>query len=67
MSTNLRDPKDGYIKEPATKDFVVRKARIIALSKAQGTEAFIGQATNNLYSQAWKSLDDSSPELYCIT
>jgi hypothetical protein len=27
----------GYVEEPAVKDFVARKARIIALSKAQGT------------------------------
>jgi hypothetical protein len=26
----------GYIEEPAAKDFVVRKARTIALSKTQG-------------------------------
>jgi hypothetical protein len=28
----------GYIEEPAVKDFVVRKARTIALSKVQGTQ-----------------------------
>ncbi len=44
------NPKEGYIEEPAAKDFVVRKACIIALSKAQGREAVIGQATINLYS-----------------
>jgi hypothetical protein len=27
----------GYIEKPAAKDFVARKARTIALSKAQGT------------------------------
>jgi hypothetical protein len=27
----------GYVEEPAAKDFVARKACIIALSKAQGT------------------------------
>ncbi len=27
----------GYIEDPAAKDFVVRKANTIALSKAQGT------------------------------
>jgi hypothetical protein len=36
----------GYVEDPAAKDFVVRKARTIALSKAQG--AVIGQATINL-------------------
>ncbi len=29
--------------------------------------AVIGQATINLYSQVWKSLEDSLPKLYCIT
>jgi hypothetical protein len=58
LSTNL--------KEPAEKDFVAKKARTIALSKAQGThwntikgkerlgnrpEAAIGQATINHHSQ----------------
>jgi hypothetical protein len=28
----------GYIEEPAGKDFVARKARTIALSKVQGTQ-----------------------------
>jgi hypothetical protein len=28
----------GYIEDPAAKDFVVRKACTIALSKAQGTQ-----------------------------
>jgi hypothetical protein len=27
----------GYVEDPATKDFVARKARTIALSEAQGT------------------------------
>jgi hypothetical protein len=27
----------GYVEDPATKDFVSRKARTVALSKAQGT------------------------------
>jgi hypothetical protein len=27
----------GYVEEPAAKDFVARKARTIALSKVQGT------------------------------
>jgi hypothetical protein len=31
----------GYIEEPAAKDFVARKARTIALSKAQGTQQSI--------------------------
>jgi hypothetical protein len=28
----------GYVEDPAVKDFLVRKARTIALSKAQGTQ-----------------------------
>ncbi len=54
----------GYVQDPATKDFVVRKARTIALSKAQGS---CHKTSNNQpYSQIWKSLGDSIPELYCI-
>jgi hypothetical protein len=34
MSTNLRNPKEGYVEEPAAKDFVARKAHTIALNKA---------------------------------
>jgi hypothetical protein len=67
MSRNLRNPEEGYVEEPPAKDFVVRKACIIALSKVQGTEAVIEQATINLYSRVWKSLEDSLPEQYCVT
>jgi hypothetical protein len=28
----------GYVEDPAAKDFIARKARTIALSKAQGTQ-----------------------------
>jgi hypothetical protein len=71
----------GYIEELTAKDFVARKACTIALSKAQEThwnmikckerlgnclEGVIGQATINLDSQVWKSLEDSLPELYCV-
>jgi hypothetical protein len=71
----------GNIEEPASKDFVGRNARTVALSKAQGThwsmirckehlancpEAVLGQATINFSSQIWKSLENSLPELYCI-
>ncbi len=49
----------GYVEEPAAKDLVVRKARTIALSKAK-------EPNNQPYSQVWKSLGDSLPELYCI-
>jgi hypothetical protein len=73
--------RQGYVEEPAAKHFIARKACTIALSKAQGThwnvikckehlgnhpEAVIGQATINLDSQVWKSLEDSLPDLYCI-
>ncbi len=49
----------GYIEDPAAKDFLARKARTIALSKAQGTQ----QST--LFTSL-KSLGDSIPELYCL-
>jgi hypothetical protein len=54
----------GYVEDPAAKDFVARKARTIALSKAQGR----GHKTinNQPYLQVWKSLGDSIPELYCV-
>ena len=71
----------GYIEEPAVKDFVARKVCTIKLNKVQGTnwnvikcqerlgshsEAVIRQATINLDSRLWKSLGDSLPTLYCI-
>ncbi len=71
----------GYTEKPTAKDFVARKACAIALGKAQGThwnrikckeclrncpEAVIGQATINIYSLVWKSLEDSLPKLYCM-
>jgi hypothetical protein len=74
MSTSL--------KEPAAKVFVARKAHTIALrenlrnptehdqvQRALGNhpETVIGQATINLYSQVWKSPEDSLPKLYCVT
>ncbi len=49
----------GYIEDPAAKDFVARKASTITLSKAQGTR----QST--LFTSL-KSLGDSIPELYCV-
>ncbi len=73
--------RQGSIEEPAAKDHVVRKARTIALSKAQGShwngikcvehlgnrpEAVIRQVTINLNSQVWRSLGDSMPKLYCV-
>jgi hypothetical protein len=71
----------GSIEEPVAKGFIARKVRTIELNKVQGThwntnkcqeclgnrpEAVVRQATINLYSQVWKSLGDSLPELYCI-
>jgi hypothetical protein len=71
----------GYVEEPAAKDFVARKVRTIKLNKVQGThwnanlckerlgnhqEAVARQATINLYSWVWKSIGDSLPELYCV-
>jgi hypothetical protein len=72
----------SYVEEPTAKDFAARNAHTITLSKAHGThwnrikckerlrncpEAVIGQATINLYSQVWKSLEDSLPKLYWVT
>jgi hypothetical protein len=54
----------GYVEDPAAKDFVVRKARTIALSKAQ--ESCHKTSDNQPYSRVWKSLGDSIPKLYCI-
>ncbi len=71
----------GCIEELAAKDFIARKVHTIELTKVQGTswnaikckkglrscpEAVDRQATINLYSQVWKSLGDSFPNLYCI-
>ncbi len=54
----------GYVEDPAVKDFVVRKARTIALSKEQGS--CHKTSDNQPYSRVWKSLGDSIPKLYCI-
>jgi hypothetical protein len=71
----------GYIEEPAAKDFVARKVHTIALSVVQGThwnrnkckeglgncpEAVVRQATINLDSRVWKSRGDSLPKLYFV-
>ncbi len=54
----------GYVEDPAVKDSVARKARTIALSKARGS---CHKTSNNQpYSQVWKSLGDSIPDLYCV-
>ncbi len=70
----------GYIEEPAAKEFVAKNTRTITSSKVQETywnrikcgercgnrpEAVIGQATINLDSRVWKSFEDSLPKLYC--
>jgi hypothetical protein len=71
----------GFVEEPAAKDFVARKVHTIALKKVKGThwnvikcqerlgdcsEAAVRQATINLNSRVWKSLEGSLPKLYCI-
>jgi hypothetical protein len=71
----------GYVEVPTAKDFVARKLHTIALSEVQGTHwngikcperlgnspvAVIRQATINRNSQAWKSLEDFLPKLYCV-
>ncbi len=68
------------VKAPAAKEFVARKTHTISSGKVQGTywnrikckehcgnppEAVIGQATSNLDSRVWKSLEDSLSKLYC--
>ncbi len=54
----------GYVEDPAAKDFVVRQARTIALSKARGS---CHKTSNNQpYSRVWKSLGNSIPKLYCV-
>jgi hypothetical protein len=54
----------GYVKDPAAKDFVARKARTIAMSKARGS--CHKTSDNQPYSRVWKSLGDSIPEMYCV-
>jgi hypothetical protein len=71
----------GSFEELAAKNFVARKVRTVKLNEVQGThwntnkcqerlgncpEAVVRQATISLYSQVWKSLVDSLPELYCV-
>jgi hypothetical protein len=53
-------------KPPIAKEFKARKTHTIASSKTQKTEAVIGQATINLDSRVWKSLEDFLPELNCV-
>jgi hypothetical protein len=71
----------GFVEEPAAKDFVARKVRTIELNKVQGTHWNVNkckerlgncpkadnrQATINLDSQNQKSLGDTLPKLYCV-
>jgi hypothetical protein len=60
------DAGHPMVSPPTAMEFVARKTRTIASGKAQGTEAVIGQATINLYSQIWKSLEDFFAKLYCL-
>ena len=68
------------VKASAAKEFIASKTRTTASCKAQGTywngieckecfgnppEAVIRQATINLDSRVWKSLEDSLPKMYC--
>ncbi len=70
-----------YVEVPAAMGVVARKVHTIALSEVQGThwnvikcqeclgnhpEAVGRQATINLNSPIWKSLEDSLPKLYCV-
>jgi hypothetical protein len=54
----------GYVEDPAAKDFVARKACTIAMSEVQGS--YHKTSVNQPYSRVWKSLVDSIPELYCV-
>jgi hypothetical protein len=71
----------GYVEVIAANHFVASNVHSIALSKVHEThwnaikcqehlgncpEADIRQATINLNSRVWKSLEDSLPKLYCI-
>jgi hypothetical protein len=55
----------GYVEDPAAKDFVARKACTIALSKAQGS---CHKTSNNQpIHEFGYPFGDSIPGLYCIT
>jgi hypothetical protein len=54
----------GYVEDPAAKDFVVRKARTIALSKAQGS--CHKTSDNQPIHEFGYPFGDSIPRLYCI-
>jgi hypothetical protein len=54
----------GYIEDPAVKDFIARKARTIAMSEVRGS--CHKTSDTQPYSRVWKSLGDSIPKLYCV-
>ena len=54
----------GYVEDPAAKDFVARKARTIALSEAQGS---CHKTSNNKpIHEFGYPFGDSIPRLYCL-
>jgi hypothetical protein len=54
----------GYVENPAAKDFVARKARTIALSKARGS---CHKTSNNQPIHKFGyPFGDSIPGLYCV-
>jgi hypothetical protein len=55
----------GYVEDPAAKDFVARKACTITLSEVQGSCHKIRD--NQPYSRVWKFLGDSIPKLYWVS
>jgi hypothetical protein len=54
----------GYIEDPAANDFVVRKARTIALSEAQ--ESCHKTSNNQPIHEFGYPFGDSTPRLYCV-
>jgi hypothetical protein len=54
----------GYVEDPAAKDFIAGRACTIALSEAQGS--CHKTSDNQPYSLAWKSHGDSIPQQYCV-
>jgi hypothetical protein len=54
----------GYVEDPTAKDFVARKARTIALSKAQGS--CHKTCNNQPIHEFGYPFGDSIPGLYCV-
>jgi hypothetical protein len=54
----------GYVEDPAAKDFVARKARTIALSKAQGS--YHKTSNNQPIHEFGYPFGDSIPGMYCV-